>query len=193
MNPKFIPYTIILILLYVILFLQMCKPKHKCPEVPSPLTTITTIYDTLYYPNLVPVPYIEFRDTGDWYMLAQPIDTSAIIHEFFTRNVYQRTLVNDSNALITLTDTVFQNKLCQGYVQSKFYSRTQTIHQTTTITEPQRPKLFLGAQVSLYPIDFTFSPSLLYQTRTDHIFAVAYNPFNKDFLFSTWWKLRFYR
>jgi len=184
-------FTLVLLLIVLLILQRECHHCPKCPEAPKPQIIVQTKVDTLYYPWLVPVPRVEFRDTGSWHQSIQPIDTAAIVREFLTKNVYHRTLVNDTNALITLTDTVFQNKLCHGYLQAQFYSHTRIITQTTTITPPAHRKLFLGAEITMYPMDYSFAPSLLYLSKKDHVYSVSYNPFTKNIHFSTWWMISF--
>ena len=186
-------FALVLVLVLMLIIQRECHHCPACPEVPKPQTTVQIKVDTLYYPWVVPVPQIEFRDTGSWHQAFQPIDTAAIVREFLTKNVYHRTLVNDTNALIILTDTVFQNKLCEGYIQAQFYPYTRIITQTTTIMPPARRKLFIGTEITLYPIDYSFAPSLLYQSKKDHAYSVSFNPFTQNIRFSTWWKIQLRR
>lgn len=186
-------FAMVLLLVLMLIIQRECHHCPAFPEVPKPQTTVQIKVDTLYYPWVVPVPQIEFRDTGSWHQAFQPIDTAAIVLEFLTKNVYHRTLINDTNALITLTDTIFQNKLCHGYIQAQFYPHTRIITQTTTFTPPTRSKLFLGAEIDIFPMDYTFAPSILFLSKKDHAYSFSYNPFTQNVRFSTWWKLRFRR
>jgi hypothetical protein len=98
--------------------------------------------------------------------------------------------VKDTNAFITLTDTVTRNQLMQGTLHAVFYPHTRTITEIRYIEPTPKRKLFLGAGIAFNPVRFGIIPSLMYGSKKDNCYSIGYNPLNSDLHFTLWWKIR---
>jgi hypothetical protein len=80
--------------------------------------TVKVASDTIRYTDTTTKPYPIFKDTGSIQYIAIPIDTALIFdaytklhHLYYTRNIYNDTLKNDTSALVIIADTVYKNEL----------------------------------------------------------------------------------
>lgn len=74
-------------------------------------TTLKVIRDTVRPPQkVIHVPYRVLRDTFWVDTVKIPADTAAILADYFAKRVYADTLLNDSTALIAVSDTVQFNR-----------------------------------------------------------------------------------
>jgi hypothetical protein len=69
-------------------------------------------------------------------------DTAAILADYFATRQYADTLMNDTSALIALSEAVSQNRIAERTLT--FQNRRAT-YITTTIVQPAQPKLQLYA------------------------------------------------
>jgi hypothetical protein len=98
----------------------------KIIEKPVPVSKIVpginSIPDTFYlpYPDTIHVPVL---DTAK---------VRKLLQEYLTRNVYNRVLMNDTNAYIELSDTIYRNELLKGFLTYINRRPTQIITSTTT-------------------------------------------------------------
>ena len=126
-------------------FLWLNSGNHQ--EQLEPTTTITIVGDTtpeiVFFPEPVPV----WRDTGSTRWRSLPVDTNAILTDYFSRNAYLRILKEDSSALIVLSDTVTQNRLTAFRLE--FINRRQTAIITSTYQVPQMYDFILSGVISL--------------------------------------------
>jgi hypothetical protein len=187
------PYIIIFYLLVTIFFLKECsQPKpSQVPVDPVTTTTITKyLTDTVYItvPQVYPFPV--YHDTGSIHFVILPADTFQIVKDYLSRNIYKRILVDDTNAKITLIDTVTHNKLLNGTLFAQYYPHTQTITETRYIASTPKRKLFLGAGLALNPNRFGIIPSLMYGSPKDNFYSVGYDPVNSNLHLTLWWKIR---
>ena len=121
MKTKTIPWILSVILLIVIIG-QHVYFTNKTPKTITEQAKDSTLKppDPIPYSVTVPAPYPKFRDTGNAYIQIIPaeVDTFAIIRDWkiahISKNVYKRTLKDDSSAFVQLTDTVYDNKLHQS-------------------------------------------------------------------------------
>ena len=75
-------------------------------------TTLKVIRDTVNPPQkVIPVPYEVLRDTFWVDTVKIPADTAAILADYFAKRVYSDTLLNDSTALIAVSDTIQFNRM----------------------------------------------------------------------------------
>lgn len=71
------------------------------------------------------------------------IDTTAIIIDYFSKNVYKDTLtINDSLGYVYIVDTITKNKLLNRQWSSKIKERV--IKETTVVKEPLKTEYYLG-------------------------------------------------
>jgi len=103
-----------------------------------------TIHDTLSYPLFKYIPRLIYHNTGTVKWRSLPVDTSAILSAYFEKHFYKDTLLNDTNALIIVSDTISQNKIIYRLPDLRIYPHI--IRQTTYIksNETLKRKFFLG-------------------------------------------------
>ncbi len=183
-------YWLIIIILSVLLFLQRSCQK-PCPKLQID-TIFTTHYDTIRDSFFIkqPVPYqVIHRDT--FFQWNDEI-CNQYIDAYFSQNIYLDTLLNDSNNLIAVRDTIMANMI-QGrklYFTSRNKTITQTITNIVGDTMPRRNKLFIG---------FTFGGiidkpdaglSLMLLTKKDMGYSLSYFPITRSYYGSFFYKLR---
>jgi len=118
----------IAVLIIVILLMRACDKQD--PVEPVIITKIETVFDTITKEVPVYVPkYVQKIETViDTIVKTQPVDTTAILRDYFATYVYQDRQELDSLNL-TIIDSVSQNKI---------FARTisyDLIYPTTTITK----------------------------------------------------------
>ena len=186
---KSIAWLIVFILLIVIFLQRECTSDHQCPVCPD--FTYDTIHDTIVYQTTVYTPQLVYRDTGSILWRSLPIDTSQIISDYFARNLYIDTIQNDTNAFIVLTDTISRNRVIYRYPQITLFPHHITETKLINVMPKLKGKVLLGVQLGRNPEQFSFSPSLMYQTKKETAISFSYDILNKDFFFSFYWPLRF--
>jgi|GEM_PF-1498494 len=132
LKAPMLPWVILgaIIALWVV---RRCDPVE--PVIPQ-ADTVTVIIpgDSVPYEVLRPVPVPVFRDTGSTRWRDRPIDTLAIIGEYFTTNIYNDTLKDDTSALVVVIDTVRENTLRERMLL--FQNRRAVMMQQVTIKPP---------------------------------------------------------
>lgn len=93
-----------------------------------------------YYPRPVP----QWRDTGSTRWKYLPIDTGAILYEYFSRNAYHRVLKDDSSAYAAIYDTVAENRLTSFRFDFQNRRATHIITNTTTTTDSRSAAIYIG-------------------------------------------------
>lgn len=106
---KFIPYSIIAVLLVAIIILQQCR-RNPGPEVTTVVTHDTIPGDSVPYEVLLPKPYPVYKDTGSTKWKFKDIDTCAILRDYFAEYYYQDTMKDDTSALVILNDMVTEEQ-----------------------------------------------------------------------------------
>lgn len=164
------------------------KPAATLPDPPEPHTTITTVPgdtvpDTLFFP----APYPVFRDTGTTRWRALPVDTGAILAEYFSRNVYRRILKDDTSARVVLTDTVTQNRLTAFGLE--FQNRRATAIITNTyLAAPQYGFVLSGViSLAMMPERTRLMGGLQLTDRRQRSFMVMADPQLKGWLVGVGW------
>ena len=149
MKTKTIPWILSVILLLAIIG-QHIYYTNKPAKTITVTDSVMLKPDSIPYSVVVPAPYPEFRDTGNAYIQIIPaeVDTFAIIRDWqiahMSKNVYKRTLKDDSSAFVQLTDTVYDNKLHQ----SKFTFQNRRAERVLHETKIYPDRLFLGGSVN---------------------------------------------
>jgi hypothetical protein len=181
---------IIIVALLVIIFLQR-ECNHETPHANQTVTLYDTIHDTLPYPVTHYVPKLIYKDTGHVRWQTQPVDTPAILSAYFERHFYKDTLINDTNALIVVSDTISRNRIIYRSPLLRIYPHI--IRQTTIITQkaPDRRKLFLGIGAGRNLNRFGFSVNILYLSKKEHGYSFSYDVLNKSFYVGMYWKIKF--
>ena len=137
--------------------------KHKVDTVYVP--TVQTVYkkgDTIYKEKPI---YIE---------LPPRIDTLEVVKDYYSKVVYKDTLtLDDGLGYITLTDTLYQNKILGREWNS--HVNKVVIKDVTIVKELPKNQIYLGGQLGLNnQTGFTsIGPSVLIKTKKDKIFSVG--------------------
>ena len=165
-----------------IMFLRECSS----PRVVTNHTTDTVIYrDSIYIPKLDTLYFTDtiYKDSVISRIIErEKIDTVYIIREHFTYSTYKDTILNDSNGLIVISDTLYRNKIKSRYNQIKLYP--QRFKPTL------RNKLFLGFGVGGWIDRFSLQGSVGLLTKRDNLYTISYDPINKDVSLGMYWKLK---
>ena len=186
---KNIPYLVIILLLGYVMFLRECT---NCPECPENDTIIEYVYntdtiksiDTAYMPEII----YQKIDCVRW--VHSQVDTAEILKNYFTLNYYSDTLVNDTNALVVINDTITQNRILSRVPAISIYPHI--LKETTYIKlKPElRNKVFLGAGVGRNMQEFGLSANIGLMTKKDNLYILSYDAINKDIYLSLYWKLK---
>ncbi len=138
---------VFLALLAFVLFREATRPGHD----PSPADTITLTSiipgDIIPYEVGIetPVPYPDYLDSGSTRWSDQPIDTMAVLADYYSKYYFDDTIQNDTSALIRLQSHTFMNRLF--YDKLFFQNKRVTQINSTTINPPAavRTNFFIGA------------------------------------------------
>lgn len=186
------PFLLVSLVLLALLILQReCTHQPPCPGSDT-VTLVSTTTDTLIitHNHYLPPPQ---PDTVIHYDTIFP-DTAAILADYAALRIYNRTLLNDSTAKISLTDSVQFNAIRGSQLSTQLFQQhtTETITHTIIQAAPPKNKLFVGFTIGAsYPLKPIFAPQVSLLTEKDHLYSVAYDPFNKVALASMHWKLTF--
>jgi len=192
---KTLPWILIIVLM-ALLFLQ--RECHHCPEcepVAKVDTTKTVRVDSFAYPVSV---YKPMAVPANNFIFAfgsrlSRADSLKIFNVFFSRYYYIDTLVNDTNALLILEDSVYQNQIV--WRKKTFQIFPKTVFQTRFVNvaaDPSR-KFFAGVGVGRKPTEFSLSPSLMYISKRENAYTLSYDLINQDIYFTIFWKIKFHR
>lgn len=177
---KNIPYLIIILLLGYVMFLRECTP----PPQPIYLTDTITYHDTAYIPQ-IDTAYLKDTIYIDSIIreiiIKEKLDTIVIFREHFTLNTYQDTIINDSNGLIVIYDTLYRNKIKSRYNQIKLYP--QRLKPTLST------KYFIGGGINggADRLGLNISAGLL--TKKEYLYNCSYDLINKEISFNLYIKL----
>lgn len=161
------------LLLLVVLLQQMCGGR-KVVEKPIVVIKTDTIYvtktvtqfkegKTIYQdkPYYVPVPY------------DIPIDTAEILKDYFAKIVYKDTLhLPDNLGTVSIRDTITQNRILNRQFNANV--REKIVNTTTTITNPPKTQVYVGAGLGVSKVEILNSVSVgvLLKTKRDVIYGL---------------------
>lgn len=161
---KYLKFINILAWVVVISFLMFF-----CTRQPNPVTTTTVEYkyDTVVkeVSVLAPVKPIKIITPADTFIQMIPYIDSAyckqLAVEFYTRNIYSQTLVDDSILTASIVDTICQNKIGNRSFKYRLNRPQTIITNTTMIAEKPTFSLSIGATVTKLPVNYGIGPSAL--------------------------------
>jgi len=182
-------HIVILFLIGVIIFLRSCPG-----DPPDPILEIeyrdTTLFDTVE--KLVPeyIPQYFYQDTGSIKWRDRDIDTNEILKIYFSRFIYDDTLVDDTNAFIVIRDVISENRIQSREPFIQFFPKT--VIETTVVKVPEDPrrKVFLGFGAGRSFDQFGLTGNMMFINKRDQAFAFQYDFINKDVYVTTFFKLR---
>jgi hypothetical protein len=163
--------VLIAALIIIILLMRSCSGNSQ-PVEPKIITKIETKYDTITKEVPVYVPkYVQKIETRiDTIIKTQPIDTVAILKDYFATYVYQDRQELDSLNL-TIIDSISQNKI---FARSIEYD---LIYPTTTITKEiylNNRELYWGLDINGTADQLNYvGGGLIYRNRKKQIYGLG--------------------
>jgi len=162
---------LIVVLVVVILLMRSCSGKSE-PVEPVIITNVEVKYDTIteYVPEYIPKLITKVEYVHDTVVRTQPIDTVAILKDYFATYVYEDRQKLDS-LNITIKDSVTQNKIISRSIAYDL------IYPTTTITK----EIYLNNREFYYGLNLNgksdqlnyLGGSLLYRTKSKQIYSIG--------------------
>lgn len=181
--------TIILILVALLFLQRECSRPPGEDQLPDTIRITRVEYDSVLVEKHIPKPYPVQVIKYDTVEKPLVVDSLEIFLAYMAKNIYDRTLMDDSIALIRIIDTVHKNQLWG----SKFeYKNRQpvTIHETYIVPPPDpRFQLYAGGFVTGNQDYFGAGPALFAKTKRDHLYGVGYDAINKTAQIHMQWKI----
>jgi len=121
---------ILTIIIIILLLIRKCESKYNNIElrVDTIIKTINKI-DTLKVIKPYKIIDTIFADS----VIIKLIDSANCINlasKYYSKNVYSRELIKDSNLIVNLIDTIFENKIGGAVIDYKFKEKTIIIDKT---------------------------------------------------------------
>lgn len=197
-------FTLLVIALLVIIILlqrscggnsnQINKPEIIKIEGKS-YEVIKRITDTLIVPTVQTVYKAGntiYKDRTIYVEIPTRIDTTQIINEYLSINVYKDTLLlRDSLGYISVIDSISKNLLI-GRVWDAHVNKT-TINNTIYLKPLPKNQLYLGGMLSYArPAEVLIGTNLILKTKTDKMYSIGYSVssgINSYFHIGIAWKL----
>jgi hypothetical protein len=164
--------TLLIVALVVIIILLRSCNNNSVPTEPTVITKVEVKYDTItkYVPEYVPKLITKVEYVHDTVVRTQPIDTVAILKDYFATYVYEDHQELDS-LNITIKDSVTQNKIISRSIAYDL------IYPTTTITK----EIYLNNKEFYYGLNLNgksdqlnyLGGSILYRTKSKQIYSVG--------------------
>lgn len=177
MNVNKLSLIVIAVLIGIIILQRACSKPYPCPDGGKP--QVVTVIDTQYITNVVEKPVYKPGKVkylpGEEIPVFIPIDTAAILKDYYATRVYNDTVAIDSIGYAYIEDSVSKNE-----IQARRFSARYTvpvIKETTTITIPPKPKtqLYIGIEAGgskINPINY-FGPALVLKTKKDQMYSAG--------------------
>lgn len=181
---------VIVVLILIILLLRNCSASKPSVETVT-ITKVEVRYDTIvkHVHNYIPEYVTKVEYIHDTIIDKRPVDTLAILNDYFTIYVYEDKQSLDSLNII-IKDSVTQNKIVSRSIDYEL------IYPTTTITE----EIYLNNKDFYWGLDLNgrfnqlnyLGGKVLYKTKSKHIYGIGAGV-NQDFTpiisGSLYWKI----
>jgi hypothetical protein len=108
------------------------------------------------------------------------VDTVALLHDYFAKNIYKDTLhLPDSLGIVSLIDTITQNKILGRTFNANVKQRT--IKETTIVKELPKTKVFYGIEGGFNKADVVshLGLGMIINTKSDKIFQLGLGVANR--------------
>lgn len=171
--------TTIFGVLLIIMLLTTFVRDYMDYEQPLPkvITNTVTKWDTVKVDSIVYKPQWKTRWRTKWDTFTVPVDTQAILDDYYTIYTYQDTQKLDSLILV-VEDTVTQNKIKSRSVSYQLLYPTTTIKQTEYI---YNNGFYYGLDVAGRSSQLDFiGAGALYKTKGSRIYGLGLG-INRDF------------
>lgn len=181
---------VIVVLILIILLLRNCSASKPSAETVN-IAKVTVRYDTIvkYVHNYIPKYVTKVEYIHDTIIDKRPVDTLAILNDYFTIYVYEDKQSLDSLNII-IKDSITQNKIVSRSIDYEL------IYPITTITK----EVYANNKDFYWGLDLngTFNQlnylggKVLYKTKSKHIYGIGAGV-NQDFTpiisGSLYWKI----
>ena len=161
-------------LLMYIFFFQSCNHCPDCPEYDIIHDTIPG--DSVPYPVKVDKPFPIYRDTGSTQWRDQPVDTNALLADYFARYFYADSITDDTSFLAIILDTISQNRIAsRRFLMQNL--RPTMINTIVNVKEPDPKRmLFVGVGISGNKDGIkSFGADFVYKNKEDRVFSVGFD------------------
>jgi len=108
------------------------------------------------------------------------VDTQALLHDYFAKNIYKDTLhLPDSLGIVSLIDTITQNKILGRTFNANVKQRV--IKETTIVKELPKTKVFYGIEGGFNKADVVshIGLGMIINTKSDKIFQLGLGVANR--------------
>ena len=184
-------------LIIVIFLLRECRgEKSPIPTEPVTIVKIETKYDTIVetVPTYIPKykTKVKIKTVHDTIRIHDtiPVDTAAILKDYFTTYAYTDTLKKDSVTFV-INDTISQNKILSRGIKYNLIYPTTTI---TTEREVNKRELYIGFGLGGDRQQLSYIGSeLLLRNKKDKIYGIGLginNNFRPVLTFKMNWKVK---
>ena len=180
--------TLLVVVLAALLFLQ--RGCSSTPVEPTIITEVVTKWDTVSVEKTKYVPKIIERIVYDIDSFPTPIDTTAVLKDYYSKYFYSDTIQLDTLGSIIVNDTVTRNLISFRDVQSNIFVPTITVNNIIYI---YKRELFGGISVgATNQAVQNINGELLYvnKKRDAYGFGIGLNPdFQPVYTVRMYWKI----
>jgi hypothetical protein len=180
-----IEYIIIVLLVVALILQRQCSSPGDVTE----KITVETKYDTIKEKTPVYVPKWDTRTEVDIDTFLSPVDSLAILKEFYTLYNYIDTVGTDS-VKIVINDSITTNKIIARQVDYKVIYPTITITKEKTVNKTQ---YFYGFGLGGSSNGFNYvGPELMLKTKTNTAYGLGIginNNLSPVVNFRMYWKI----
>lgn len=187
--------VIILFLLSIIVLKELFNPSFHYSKADTIRIIKIIPGDSIPYAveikTKVPVPV--YRDTGSTHWRNLPIDTMAILEDYFAKYFYNDTLMDDSSAYIQLMAHTWQNRL---YYDSLLFQNRRVKAINTTIINPvpqEKLKVYIGGGTGIGSTRLSFTGDLLFIPPKGYALSGGYDFLNREVMVKAYIPVRLFR
>ncbi len=178
---KNIQFLLIVVLVVLLLLQRSCSSDPTISE-PTIITKVETKWDTITINKIEYVPkWVEKIVTvyeNDTIIINTPIDTLEVLKEYYAKNVYIDEIVLDSLGVVTVTDTISQNKIFSRQVKSDILLPTTTLTQEIYLNNRE---FYWGVGASGRSDQINYvGGEILYKDKKKQIYGIGLG-INQDF------------
>ena len=173
--------TVLIVILILIIILQRSCSDEPLVTEPQVITKVETKWDTITINKVEYVPKwktkIVTKYENDTILISIPIDTLAVLKDYYAKNVYIDEIILDSLGIVTITDTISQNTIFSRQVKSNILIPITTVTEEHYINNREFYYGF-GLQGNKKQLNY-LGGGILYKDRKKHIYGIGLG-FNQD-------------
>lgn len=157
---------------------------RSCSRAPDTITDTTYITqvipgDSVLYPIIVRIPYPVYIDTGSIIHQYYPIDTLAILADYFRIRYYSDTIYQPENFRAVIKDSINFNRIIWRGFEIQNLKTTAIYTTQITHSDCNIPWFALGADAIFNSQAVYLGPGIMYRARNNAMYRVgiyfAYN------------------